>query len=243
MQQARWKAVLESVPSITVSVLAVTLTWVTIVDHLHATKPVAKVAAAPKPSVVAPPKDPISLGDAQIRGSRTAQVAIIEYSDFQCPFCGAFARDTLPTLQRKYIDSNRVQLAFRNFPLGIHNFAEKAAEAAACAGRQGRFWEMHDALFANQKELDESSIIQRAGDLKLGSTEFSACLHGEEGDHIKQDVRSADLLDIRGTPTFFVGNVVPGGRVRVGQVLTGAEPLAQFESVLDSMLAALSSKQ
>jgi protein-disulfide isomerase len=193
MRLARWKPVLEAVPSIAISVLAVTLTWVTIVDHLHATKPVAKAAAAKAPPVV-PPKDPLSLGQAQIRGSRTAQVAIIEYSDFQCPFCGAFTRDTLPTLQRTYIDSNRVLLAFRNFPLEIHSLAEKAAEAAACAGRQGRFWEMHDALFANQKDLDEPSIIRRAGDLKLGSAEFGTCLHGEEVEHVKQDVRSAESL-------------------------------------------------
>ena len=105
-----------------------------------------------------PPKDPLPLEGAAIRGNRSATVAIVEYSDFKCPACGQFATGTLPAIERRYVDTGKVLLAFRQYPMDRRPLAQKAAEAAICAGDQGKFWEMHDQLFAHQGRLEETSL-------------------------------------------------------------------------------------
>ncbi len=200
--------------------------------------PKAVTARAARPPAARPPAplptEPVSLEGAALRGSRTAPVVLIEYSDFQCPFCGMFVRDTLPALVDKYVTPGRVLLAFRHFPLrSIHPFAGKAAEAAACAGMQHRFWEMHDRLFADQKRLDAPDLLADAAAIGLDKGIFTACLDGQEVRAVHADELSAQALAVTGTPTFFVGRIQADGKVRVVDRLSGAGSSAQFEQALD----------
>jgi protein-disulfide isomerase len=130
-----------------------------------------------------------------------------------------------------------VLLAFRHLPLTqIHPFAMKASEAAECAERQGKFWEMHDRLFQDQKRLEESSLVERARQIGLNAAQFTACLAGEAASEVQKDAAGANALAVTGTPTFFLGSVESDGRVRVLERFSGAVPVAQFESALDKLL-------
>ncbi len=182
------------------------------------------------------PKVPLSPEGAMTKGSPSARVALIEYSDFQCPFCGRFVRDTLPTLERRYVDTGKVLLVFRQRPLPIHPFAEKAAEADVCAARQGKGWEMHDLLFQDQAHLDTASLGQRAKQLGLEGSAFDSCLAGDAAGQVKTDAVGADAAHITGTPGFFVGAVGPDGTVVVSKRLNGALPVEQFSKVLDPLV-------
>ena len=130
----------------------------------------------PKPKV---PEMPVSIAGATLRGDDAAPVVLIEYSDYMCPYCARFETDVLPPLALQYIDTGRLQLAFKQHPLErLHRGATKAAEAALCAGRQGKFWEMHEALFRQPKGLDESRLIALARDLGVRDRDFERCLAG-----------------------------------------------------------------
>ena len=150
------------------------------------------------------PLEPLSLLGVEIKGSEMAKVAIVEFSDFQCNFCQRFAQTTLPSIEERYISTGQVQLAFRNLPIPqLHPQALLAAEAGECAGRQAGFWKMHDALFANPKDLADSSLLQRAADLGLAMPRFTECLHGNSTFRVRKDVEMAARLGLNGTPTFF----------------------------------------
>ena len=105
------------------------------------------------------PEDPVALDGTQMMGSPTARVVLMEFSDFQCPYCGRFAQETLPGLRAKYVDAGLVQFVFRHNPLPVHPNAQAAAEAAICAARQGNFWGMHDQLFRDPAKLEESHVV------------------------------------------------------------------------------------
>jgi protein-disulfide isomerase len=240
----RWRAILDTVATISIIVVCATLTWVLLTTPRQAQPSSVAQAGAPTrpPSQPVPalplPKEPISLQGAALLGNANAKVAIIEYSDFQCPYCSAFVRDTLPAIQERYMAPGKVMLAFRHLPLQqLHPFALKAGEAAECAGRQGKFWKMHDILFKNQRQLNDESFERFANDIGLLAGPFGTCLAGEASDRVKQDAASATALAVSGTPTFFVGVVERDGRVKVTQRLTGALPPKQFEVVLDKLLA------
>ena len=184
------------------------------------------------------PAEPVVVMGAAMKGLPSARVAVIEYSEFQCPWCGRFYRDTLGELTRQYIDAGTVRLYFRHLPLGMHPFAEKAAEAAECAGQSGKFWEMHNANFEHQDALDLPSLFKRAKDLKLDLKTFTACLDGgKTADKIKQDATGANGLGFSGTPGFFFCTILPDGRVKVTQRFSGARPLKDFQTALDTLLA------
>jgi protein-disulfide isomerase len=162
---------------------------------------------------------------------------MIEFSDFQCPYCAVFARSTLPVLERDFIQTGRVLFAFRNLPLrSIHPLAQGAAEGAACAGQQGKFWEMHNSLFSDQRHLDQTSLLRRADAIQLHASTFASCLNGGATDVIQEDESAAQALGIDGTPTFFLGTLLADGRVRVLNVLTGARPVLEFEGSLTALL-------
>lgn len=191
------------------------------------------------PQASAIPTEPLRLMPGPVKGSKDAKVALIEYSDFKCSFCGSFARNTLPALDRKYLQPGKVLLSFQHLPLQKYPFAQQAAEGAECANRQGRFWEMHDALFARQQqqEIDDAGLLSVARNLGLNEDIFAYCLDGEASPFVKEQADAARTLRIEGTPTFFVGSILPDGRVKVAKRITGAQPLRQFEEALDSLLA------
>jgi protein-disulfide isomerase len=165
----------------------------------------------------------------------SAPVVIIEYSDYQCPFCAKAERETLPELDQKYIRSGQVQLAFRHHPLSrLHPFATKAAEAAVCAGRFGKFWEMHAALFADPKQLDENSLLARAKAIGLDESRFNECMaQGNGANQVLSDSQSAESLKLAGTPAFLVCRRQSDGEVKAVALLTGMQPLSAFATAVD----------
>jgi protein-disulfide isomerase len=161
----------------------------------------------------------------RVRGNPKAPVTIVEFSDFQCPYCHRI-EPTLKELLAKY--QGRVSLSFRDFPLRqIHPQAELAAEAARCAEEQGKFWEYHDLLFAGSK-LDHDGLVEQARALKLDEGRFDACLAaGKYKPQIEQDMQDGIRAGVSGTPGFFI-NGIP---------LSGAQPLDSFSKVIDDELA------
>lgn len=184
------------------------------------------------------PQAPVSLEAATLRGDPAAPVVVIEYSDFMCPFCARFEAEVLPELARRHIDTGRVQWAFRHNPLErLHPGATKAAEAALCAGREGRFWEMHAALFQEPEGLDESRLIAVGRELGLDEETFGRCLRaGEVSEQVRLDIAQAEALELSGTPAFLVGRRLENGTVKVVAVVNGARPVADFEKAISRAL-------
>jgi protein-disulfide isomerase len=235
-RKAPWQSAIDSVASVAIVVTCSMLVWTMWTQRHQSQSPQPGNPRLPKAATELP-REPVSLEGAPARGKRNATIAIIEYSDFQCPYCGKFARETLPAIEKKYVDPGKVLLAFRHRPLvRMHPFAMKASEAAECAHRQGKFWEMHDQLFAKQQELDETSLFDRAHDLGLNETEFKTCFSGQATSRVQQDDAGGTAVSIAGTPAFLIGTLQPDGRVKVTQRLTGALPLNRFEAVLDTLI-------
>ena len=184
----------------------------------------------PTPEPTAPTVDMEALADDDtVKGDEDAPVLIVEFSDFQCPYCGKFYRDTLPLLKENYIDTGKVKIIHRDFPLGFHQNAQKAGEASECADDQGKFWEMHDKLYENYQELAVDNLKQYAVDLGLNAEEFNDCLDtGKYADEVKKDFVDGAAAGVSGTPSFFVN----------GQLLVGAQPYAAFQQAIDAALAA-----
>src|SRR5262249_7515398 len=154
-------------------------------------------------------------------------IVIVEYSDFQCPYCAAFTRDTLPVLLKDYVDTGRVQFVFRHLPLdAIHPRAIKASAAAECAFQQNKFWEMHNALFADPAHLDDASLDTRARAIGLQPEAYAACMNSPSS-RAQTDARGGFDLHIGGTPTFLVGTRDASGGVRVGQIIEGNRAIAE----------------
>ncbi|XXF80390.1 thioredoxin domain-containing protein [Myxococcaceae bacterium GXIMD 01537] len=160
------------------------------------------------------------------KGPANAPITIVEFSDFECPFCSR-AIGTVDEVVKKYGD--KVRLVFRQFPLSFHPHAQKAAEAALCANDQGKFWEYHDVLFQNQKALEVENLKKYAADLKLDTAKFNACLDSnEKAATVKADMDEGQKAGVTGTPAFFI-NGVP---------LSGAVPAEEFTAVIDAELQA-----
>ena len=189
------------------------------------------------PASVPVPAEPVSIATAATKGSEAAKVAIIEYLDFQCPYCGKFAKEILPAIEKEYVATGRVLIAFKNLPLeSIHPFALRAALSAECAGKQGRFWEMHDQLFRDQRSLDDAGLRRRAVDLRLNAVDFQKCLGSDLLAKVKGDAAGARALAVAGTPTFFVGTLEADRRVKVLRSLAGAASVETFQTVINELL-------
>jgi len=192
-------------------------------------------AAAPD---VLPP-DPIDVTRDPFRGAANAKVAVIEYSDYQCPFCGRYEKDTYGQITKDYVDTGKLKYVWRDMPLDMHPNAMKAAVAANCAGVQGKFWEMHDRMFANQQELAPADLSKHAEALGLNVGQFQSCLDSNRFDaDIKADIADATKANINGTPSFLIGVVQPNGSVKITKKLVGARPYADFKAAIDSAITA-----
>lgn len=164
---------------------------------------------------------------ARVRGGVQAPVTIVEFSDFQCPYC----KQSEPTLKDLLIKYNgQVKLAWRDFPLReIHPLAQTAAEAARCAWEQGKFWEFHDALFADQSKLKEADLVASAKAIGLNDKSFRSCLaSGKFKAKIEADLEDGRKVGVVGTPGFFINGVF----------LSGSQPQAEFERIIENQLAA-----
>jgi protein-disulfide isomerase len=174
-----------------------------------------------------PPSVQLAYDAARVEGNPNAPVTIVEFADFQCPFCKG-TEGILKALLAKY--RGRVKVAFLDFPLSeIHGQAEKAAEAARCAGEQGKFWEYHDSLFAEQSKLDEANLIGRAQNLHLDESAFRSCLASGKFQHdVLANREEGSKAGVTGTPAWFINGIY----------LNGAQPQAEFEKIIDGELAA-----
>jgi protein-disulfide isomerase len=171
-----------------------------------------------------PYRVPVEVGKAPIRGNPRAPVTVVEFSDFQCPFC-VRARPTVNKVRETYGD--KVRWVFRHFPLDFHAQAEKAGEAAACAGEQGKFWEMHDLLWASTAKLQVPDLKAHAATLGLDAAKFNQCLDtGRDAGLVHADQEAGQGYGVSGTPAFFVN----------GRPLVGAQPFDAFAQVIDDEL-------
>jgi protein-disulfide isomerase len=183
----------------------------------------------------------LAVGDAPFKGNAEAPITLIEFSDYQCPFCARHARDTLAEIDKRYVSTGKVRYVFRNFPIeGIHPLAFRAHEAAACAAEQGKFWEMHTRLFANPKALGAEELPKHAEGLGLEMTRFRSCFDSRRlSMRVRQDIAEGRALGVSGTPMFFIGVTQPeDGKVKVLRMLRGAQDFEAFRTAIDSLLAA-----
>ncbi|MBU0953212.1 MAG: DsbA family protein [Nanoarchaeota archaeon] len=184
----------------------------------------------------APVRVQASIDDDAVLGSPNAPVTIIEFSDFQCPYCEKFFTETHELIKEQYIDTGKVKLVFRDFPLSFHPNAHMAAEAAECAKDQGgdeAYWAYHDTIFGNQALLSPDIYETWAADLGLDVETFKTCLEsGAMASEVDKDFADGASYGIQGTPSFLIGNDQDG---YVGVV--GAQPFAVFKSIIDAELA------
>jgi protein-disulfide isomerase len=171
-----------------------------------------------------PYRVPVEVGSAPVRGNPRAPVTIIEFSDFQCPYC-VRARPAVARVREVYGD--KVRFAFRHFPLDFHQQAEKAGEAVACAGELGKFWEMHDLLWTSTGKLQVPDLKAHAVTLDLDAAMFGQCLDSGRYSHlVESDLAAGQGYGVSGTPAFFVN----------GRPLVGAQPFEAFAQVIDDEL-------
>ncbi len=189
-------------------------------------------AQAPQPAPAAPVK--VSLKGAYILGKADAPVTMVEFTDYECPFCRQFHNASFDELKRKYVDTGKMRYVSRDYPLPFHPRALPAAKVARCAGEQGRFWEMRHALITNA--LDTETMVNLAKGLKLDQKALQACIADQRVDKaLQDDIADADAMGVSGTPTFVLGR--SNGDSVEGLRIVGAQPLATFEGRIQALLA------
>ena len=195
-------------------------------------------AGQPAPSAPTGPVNVAVRKSAPVEGNDNAKVTIVEFGDFQCPFCQSFVKNTLPQIKKQYIDTGKVKLVFRHFPLPFHVNAQVSAVAAECANQQGKFWQYHDLLYKDGQGdgtgLDKVSLEKYADSLGLnsgtfgfGKNKFNQCLENNSTlDIVKADMAEGTKDGVTGTPSFYIN----------GQPIVGALPFANFQQAIDAAL-------
>ena len=172
-----------------------------------------------------PPRQHVSAANSPSKGSASAPIELIEFSDFQCPFCQR-ADPTVRQVLSTYGD--RIRLVYRHYPLPNHPFARPAAEAAACAGEQDKFWPYHDRLFASPSKLSDPDLKQHAAELGLNAVQFNTCVDSHKlKAEVDADLKAGEEAGVNGTPAFFIN----------GRMLSGAQPFEAFKKIIDDELA------
>lgn len=199
---------------------------------------VAGAVANNQPAAPAAPTGPvdIDISGYPVLGNKDAKIAIVEFTDYQCPFCAQLVNNTFPDVKKNYIDTGKIKYIVRDFPLTqIHPQAQKAAEAVNCAEEQGKFWEYHDVLFKNQTALTIDDLKKYAVNLGLNTGTFNSCLDtGKMAEIVKKDQAEGEKYGVNGTPSSFVG-VIEGNTVKGVQV-SGAVPFESFKATIEEQL-------
>jgi protein-disulfide isomerase len=193
---------------------------------------VSKPAAAPAP----PDRVQMSVGNGWYSlGRADAPVTLVEFGDYQCPFCKRFHTDAYAELKKSYIDTGKVRFVSRDLPLEFHPLALKAAEAARCAGDQGKYWELRSALYSDSAPPDESVIKKAAEGLSLDVGALQSCIASDKYNaDVQKDATEAAALQISGTPTFVLAK---SAKDKLDGVrIVGAQPFAAFQSAIDGLL-------
>jgi len=198
-----------------------------------ALQPTAQAPSGDAPVVV---KDPSTLftADDPMIGNAKAEVTIVEFSDFQCPFCRAFWNDTYGQIKKQYIDTGKVRMVTRAFPLSFHPAARPAALASLCAKEQGKFWEYRDKMFDEQQKQGQQTVTFGVAELKtwaaaigMNAQQFNSCLDSQKyAARVDADTAAGTAAGVSGTPTFYIN----------GQQIVGAQPFSAFKAIIDGLL-------
>lgn len=183
----------------------------------------------------------LTVDEAQIGGNKKASVVLVEFADYQCPYCRQFAAETMKQIERDYIDTGRIGFVFDDFPLeSSHPYALKAAVAVQCAGSQGQLWEMNHKLLADPMALAPDDLVAKAAALNVDMTKFRLCFEDEHSAaSVRQRMREASELGIDGTPMFLVGIRKPGSStIKALRMIEGGYPYDVFKATLETLIAA-----
>ena len=168
------------------------------------------------------------IGGNAIKGDINAKVTMVEFSDYECPYCARYYKNTYPQIISEYVDTGKVKIVFRDYPLPFHGKAQKAGEAAECAGEQDKYYEMHDKLFDIGLSGGVASYKEFAADLGLNQADFDSCLDsGAQASEIQNDMKAGQAVGVTGTPGFIIN----------GELVSGAQPFSAFKAVIDRKLA------
>ncbi len=176
----------------------------------------------------------VSIDDDAVLGNPKAKVTIVEFSDFQCPFCRTFWRDSFQQIKKEYLDTGKARFVYRDFPLSFHPASIPAAQASQCAKDQGKFWEMHDKMFSEQEKQGQGTIQFGVSELKnwasqigLDTDKFNQCLDsGKYKSEVEKDFADGSAYGVSGTPTLFIN----------GKPVVGAQPFSVFKAIIDGEL-------
>jgi len=194
----------------------------------------ASQVVAPSPST--PERVRLSLNGQHAIGAPDAPLTVVEFTDYQCPFCNQFHMRTFPELKKQYIDTGKVRFISRDLPLEFHQHAFEAARAARCAGEQSKFWELRDKLSANPNNLSRQGLLEYAQEVVLDMSQFQACLDSERyRSEVQQDIAEAHSVGITGTPGFVIGRTSNG--TLEGIKIVGAQPYTIFDNRIKEILA------
>jgi protein-disulfide isomerase len=182
----------------------------------------------------------VSIGDAPFRGEAKATLTLIEFSDYQCPFCSRHYQQVMPKIVSDYVDTGKLKyVMFENPISSLHKNAYNASLAALCAGDQGKYWEMHNIMFDNQKELTDDKLKAYAVSIGLKAAEFNACLDTRKYEkQVNSDIATGTRLGVQGTPGFVIGLTDPKdpGQVTASVYIKGAQSFDQFKANIDQLL-------
>ena len=198
-----------------------------------------KMMRGPTQPALKPPPTMTVTGELY-KGEPAAKVAIIEYADFQCPFCRRFESQIYPNIRDAYIKTGKLKYFHRDMPLVIHQGAMPAARAVHCASEQGKFWEMHDTLLGDAASLTPADIDQRATQLGMDVPKLDQCISSNRfADIIQRSINEASAMQVSGTPTFIIGTLdADGNLMSVKKTVVGASPFEAFKAAIDPLLAA-----
>ena len=182
----------------------------------------------------------LDVGSDPFQGSPEARVTLVEFSDYQCPYCGRHTKTVLPQLVKNYVETGKVRYVLRDFPLHFHQYAAKAHEAAHCAGEQEKYWEMHQQLFGNQGALQREKLpryAEAAGVTDLAG--FQDCLDsGKYAARTKQSLADGAKAGVSGTPSFVLGLTQPdGSTVKLVKFIRGAQAYQVFQKAIDDLIS------
>jgi len=187
----------------------------------------------------------LNVAAAPAKGQADAPLTLVEFTDYQCPFCARHSKMVLPQLIKEFIDTNKLRYVLLDFPLvPIHSHAAKAHEAAHCAGEQEKYWEMHDELFAHQKDLQADKLVGYATAAGVADAmAFQACLDsGKYEAQTKTGLTEGTKAGVRGTPSFVLGRTGAIGTVAAVKLIRGAQGLSSFQEQLEALLGSQADK-
>ena len=200
-------------------------------NNVNLKKGTANIPAGSQQGTV---KAEVSIDDDTIFGNEKAKITIVEFSDYQCPFCRTFWKGAFSQIKKEYIDTGKVRFVYRDYPLSFHPMAEVSAQAAECAGDQNKYLEMHDKIFGEQEKLGQGTVTYTIQDLKkwagqvgLDQSKFNQCLDSEKyKDEVAKDFADGSAVGVSGTPTTYIN----------GRQLVGAQPFTTFKAIIDEEL-------